>query len=162
MKIGKKMEKSINSQIQAEFDSSYLYLSVAAWFEDVDLPGCAHWMEKQAEEEWEHGMKFYKYLVSRGGRVVLAPIADPKKEWKDAEEAFEEVLAHEEEVTSLIYGMVELAEKEKDHATRSMLNWFIDEQVEEEESAGEILARLKNSGNSAMACHMLDRDLASR
>ena len=84
MKIGKKMEKSINSQIQAEFDSSYLYLSMAAWFEDADLPGCAHWMEKQAAEEWEHGMKFYKYLVSRGGRVVLGPIAAPKKEWKDA------------------------------------------------------------------------------
>ncbi len=79
MKIGKKMEKSINSQIQAEFESSYLYLSMAAWFEDADLPGCAHWMEKQAHEEWEHGMKFYKYLVSRGGRVVLGPIAAPKR-----------------------------------------------------------------------------------
>ena len=162
MKIGKKMEKSINSQIQAEFDSSYLNLSMAAWFEDADLPGCAHWMEKQAEEEWEHGMKFYKYLVSRGGRAVLGPIAAPKKEWKDAAEVFEEVLAHEEKVTSLIYAMAELAEKEKDHGTRSMLNWFIDEQVEEEEHASEILARLKNSGNSPIACQMLDRDLGSR
>ncbi|NLD04942.1 MAG: ferritin [Synergistaceae bacterium] len=162
MKIGVKMEKSINSQIQAEFDSSYLYLSMAAWFEDADLPGCAHWMQKQAEEEWEHGMKFYKYLVSRGGRVVLGPITAPRKEWKDAEEVFEEVLAHEEKVTSLIYAMVELAEKEKDHGTRSMLNWFVDEQVEEEENATEILTRLKNSGKSPMACHMLDRELASR
>jgi len=80
MKIGKKMEQSINSQIQAEFESSYLYLSMAAWFEDADLPGCAHWMEKQAAEEWEHGMKFYKYLISRGGRVTFGPIAAPKKE----------------------------------------------------------------------------------
>lgn len=162
MKIGKKMEKSINAQIQAEFESSYLYLSMAAWFEGADLPGCAHWMEKQAEEEWEHGMKFYKYLVSRGGRAILGPIAAPKKEWKDAAEVFEEVLAHEEKVTSLIYAMVELAEKEKDHGTRSMLNWFVDEQVEEEEHATEILARLKNSGNSPIACQMLDRDLGSR
>ena len=162
MKIGKKMEKSINSQIQAEFESSYLYLSMAAWFEDADLPGCAHWMEKQAQEEWEHGMRFYKYLVSRGGRVELGPIAAPKKEWKDATNVFEEVLAHEEKVTSLIYAMVEQAEKEKDYGTRSMLNWFVDEQVEEEEHATEILARLKNSGNSPIACQMLDRDLGNR
>lgn len=162
MKIGNKMEKSINSQIQAEFDSSYLYLSMAAWFENEGLSGCAHWMEKQAQEEWEHGMKFYKYLVSRGGRVVLAPIAAPKKEWKGVEDVFTEVLAHEEKVTSLIYAMVELAEKEKDYATRSTLNWFVDEQIEEEEHASEILARIKKSGDSPMASQMLDRDLGSR
>ncbi|NLX85244.1 MAG: ferritin [Synergistaceae bacterium] len=162
MKIGKKMEKSINSQIHAEFDSSYLYLSMAAWFEDADLPGCAHWMEKQAVEEWEHGMKFYKYLVSRGGRVVLEAIPVPQKEWKDATEVFEEVLAHEEKVTSLINSMAELAEKEKDYATRSMLNWFIDEQVEEEEHATEIYTKFKNSGGSPMACYMIDRELGSR
>ena len=162
MKIGKKMAKSINSQIQAEFESSYLYLSMAAWFEDADLPGCAHWMGKQAAEEWEHGMKFYKYLVSRGGLVVLEPIPAPKKEWKDATLVFEEVLAHEEKVTSLIYAMAELAEKEKDYATRSMLDWFIDEQVEEEEQATEIFAKFKTSGGSPMACHMIDRELGSR
>ncbi len=162
MQIGKKMEKSINSQIQAEFESSYLYLSMAAWFEDVDLPGCAHWMEKQAEEEWEHGMKLYKYLVARGGKVLLGPIATPKNEWNNATEVFEEVLAHEEKVTSLIYAMVELAEKEKDHATRSMLSWFIDEQVEEEEQASEILAKFKMSAAAPMACLMMDKELGGR
>ena len=160
--MNQKLLDEMNVQINKEFYSAYLYLEMASHFATSNLNGFSHWMKAQAKEEMEHGMKFYKYLVSRGGRVVLGPIAAPKKEWKDAEDVFTEVLAHEEKVTSLIDAMVELSEKEKDHATRSMLNWFVDEQVEEEEHATEIVARLKNSGNSPIACHMLDRDLGSR
>ncbi|MCE5201761.1 MAG: ferritin [Synergistaceae bacterium] len=162
MMIGKKMEESINSQIQAEFDSSYLYLSMAAWFENQDLPGCSHWMKKQAEEESKHGMKFYEYLVSRGGRVVLKAISAPKSEWESATNVFADVLAHEEKVTSLIYKMAELAEKEKDYATMSMLNWFIDEQVEEEENARAILNKLHKLGEIPISLSMLDRELGMR
>jgi ferritin len=162
MEIGKVMEKSINSQIQAEFESAYLYLSMAAWFEDEDLPGCAHWMEKQAEEELEHGMKFYTYLISRGGSVVLEAIPTPKKDWGSAVEVFEEVLSHERLVTELIDKMAELAEKENDRATRSMLNWFINEQVEEEENAAGILAKFKRVAGKPMGLIMLDKELGKR
>ena len=162
MVIGKKMEKSINSQIQAEFDSSYLYLSMATWFEKEDLPGCAHWMKKQAEEEWGHGMRFYKYLVSRGGRVILEGLSTPQNEWKSATEIFEHVLGHEEKVTALIYAMAELAEAEKDFASQSMLKWFVDEQVEEEEDATAILNKFKKLGEIPISLVILDKELGAR
>jgi len=162
MVIGGTMEESINNQIQAEFDSSYLYLSMAAWFESRDLPGCAHWMKKQAEEEWKHGMRFYDYLVSRGGRVVLKAISAPQCEWNSAVQVFSHVMEHEEKVTSLIYKMAELAENEKDYATRSMLTWFIDEQVEEEEHARAILVKFNKLGENPVSLSMLDRELGAR
>ena len=162
MQIGKAMEKSINSQIQAEFESAYLYLSMAAWFEDEDLPGCAHWMEKQAEEELEHGMKLYTYLISRGGSAVLEALPAPKKDWGSPVEVFEEVLSHERVVTDLIDKMAELAENEKDRATRSMLDWFIDEQVEEEDTASSVLAKFKRAAGKPMGSLMLDKELGKR
>jgi len=162
MIIGEKMEKSINEQICAEFESSYLYLSMSAWFESRNLPGCAHWMNMQAHEEWGHGMKFYKYLVSRGGRVVLEGLGKPQCDWKNVEEVFAHVLAHEEKVTSLINSMFELAGQEKDFATKSMLTWFIDEQVEEEEHATAILNKIKMLGETPISLVMLDKELAAR
>ena len=162
MVIGKKMEESINGQIQAEFQSSYLYLSMATWFDANDLPGRAHWMKKQAEEEWGHGMRMYGYLVSRGGRVVLGELETPRSEWASATAVFEEVLEHEELVTSLIYAMFELADKEKDLASKSMLKWFIDEQVEEEEDATAILTKFKKLGEIPISLAMLDKELGAR
>lgn len=162
MVIGKKMESSINGQIQAEFQSSYLYLSMAAWFDSHDLPGCAHWMKKQAEEEWGHGMRLYHYLVSRGGTVVLGGIDKPCSDWGSATEVFTEVLAHEELVTSLIYAMADLADAEHDLATKSMLKWFIDEQVEEEEDATAILVKFKKLGEIPISLVMLDKELGAR
>ncbi|MCF0248054.1 MAG: ferritin [Synergistes sp.] len=162
MVIDPKMEKAINGQIRAELESAYLYLSMASWFDANDLGGCAHWMKKQFEEEQEHAMKLYEYVVTRGGRVILEAIAEPKHEWKSATEIFEQTLAHEQLVTSLIYGLVELAEELKDHATREMLSWFVKEQVEEEEHAMEILAKFKRVGEVPISLVMLDKELAAR
>ena len=162
MNIGKRMEQAINDQIQAELYSSYLYLSMAAYFESRNLKGCAHWMKKQAEEEWGHGMRMYGYLVSRGGRVVLGELETPRSEWASATAVFEEVLEHEELVTSLIYAMFELADEEKDLASKSMLKWFIDEQVEEEEDATAILTKFKKLGEIPISLAMLDKELGAR
>ena len=119
-------------------------------------------MRKQAEEEWEHGMRFYKYLVSRGGRVILGGLSTPQNEWKNATELFAHVLSHEEKVTSLIYAMVELAAAEKDYASQSMLQWFVDEQVEEEEDATAILNKFKKLGEIPISLTMLDKELGAR
>jgi ferritin len=162
MEIGAKMAKSINNQIQAELDSAYLYLSMATWFEEKNLPGCAHWMKKQAEEEQEHAMKFYDYLVERGARVLLQAIPEPKTEWNNVTEVFEEVLAHEQKVTDLIYKLMDQAVKEKDYASISCLTWFVDEQVEEEDTASGILEQVKCMGEGPMALRMLDKQLADR
>lgn len=162
MVIDAKMEQALNGQIQAEFESAYLYLSMSAWFEANDLPGCAHWMRKQAGEEQEHAMKLYKYVAARGGRVVLGAIAEPRREWQSATEVFEQTLGHEEKVTQLIYGLVEQAEAIKDHATREMLGWFVNEQVEEEETATAILTKFRKLGETPVSLSMIDKELAVR
>lgn len=162
MVIDAKMEQALNGQIQAEFESAYLYLSMSAWFEANDLPGCAHWMRKQAGEEQEHAMKLYKYVAARGGRVVLGAIAEPRRDWQSATEVFEQTLGHEEKVTQLIYGLVEQAEAMKDHATREMLGWFVNEQVEEEESAQEMIAAFEAVEGNKFGLYMLDKELAAR
>lgn len=160
--MGKVMENSINDQIQAELESAYLYLSMSAWFEKQNLPGCAHWMRKQVEEENEHAMKFFRYLVSRGGRVLLLPIGEPKREWKSATEVFSEALAHERKITARIYAMVELAQREKDYATENLLAWYVDEQAEEEEAASNILEKFKQLGEIPISLSMLDKELGAR
>lgn len=162
MVISKKMEESVNDQIQAELESAYLYLSMAAWLEDRNLPGCAHWMKKQAVEEREHAMKFFEYLVSRGGRAELKAIAAPKLEWASATEVFAETLAHERMVTERIYRMVTSAREEKDYATENLLAWYVNEQVEEEETACNILEKFKNLGEIPISLNMLDRELGAR
>lgn len=162
MVIDAKMEQALNGQIQAEFESAYLYLSMSAWFEANDLPGCAHWMRKQAGEEQEHAMKLYKYVAARGGRVVLGAIAEPRRDWQSATEVFEQTLGHEEKVTQLIYGLVEQAEAMKDHATREMLGWFVNEQVEEEETAREMIAACEAVDGNKFGLYMLDKELSSR
>ena len=160
--IGKAMQDAINDQINKELYSSYLYLSMAAYFEDKNLPGFAHWMHVQEGEEREHGMKFYKHLVERGGRVELKAIAAPATVWKTSLELFEEVAAHEAKVTASINALYELALKEKDYPTQVLLQWFINEQVEEEKNAAEIVANLKLIDARGTAVLMLDHTLSKR
>ena len=162
MVIDAKREKAVNGQIRAELESAYLYLSMASWLDANDLPGCAHWMKKQAAEEQEHAMKIYGYVVSRGGRVVLEAIAAPRSEWKNATEIFQQTLEHEQKVTALIYGLVELAMEMKDYATRGLLSWFVEEQVEEEEHAMEILAKFRKLGEIPISLAMIDKELGER
>ena len=141
--IGKAMQDTINEQINKELFSSYLYLSMAAYFEDKSLPGFAHWMRVQEAEEREHAMKFYDFLLERGGKVTLKAIDAPKTEWTSTMEVMQEVAGHEAKVTASIYALYELALKEKDYPAQVMLQWFITEQVEEEKNAAEIIASLK-------------------
>ncbi len=162
MVIGKKMEAAINEQIQAELYSAYLYLAMSADFEAKNLRGMARWMRKQAQEEQTHAMKFFDYLTERGGRVSLAAIEAPRAEWRSPLEAFEEAYGHELKVTDRIWRLADLAAQEKDQATASMLRWFVDEQVEEEAHASEIVERLKAVGDAPMGILMVDRELGAR
>ncbi len=162
MSIDKKMEKAINEQINAEMHSAYLYLSMASWFEEKSLNGFAHWMKSQYMEETMHAMKFYNFLNERGGRVLLSPIKEVRTEWKDQVEVFEEVIAHEALVTSLINKLVRLARELDDYASDSFLSWYVDEQVEEEATAAEILQKLKLIANDGMGILQMDTELAAR
>ena len=160
--INRKVEGALNDQIQKEFYSSYLYLSMAAKFESMNLKGFAHWMQLQANEETKHAMKIYGHLNERGGRVTLQAIDAPPSNWKSAEEMFAEAYKHEQKVTESINRIVELAKKEKDNATEVFLQWFVNEQVEEEASTNEIARKLQLLGDNAPALVMLDGELHKR
>ena len=160
--IGKAMQDAINEQINKELFSSYLYLSMAAHFEDANLPGFAHWMRIQEAGEREHAMKFYDFILERGGKVMLKAIDAPKTEWASTMEVMEEVAAHEAKVTASIYALYELALKEKDYPAQVMLQWFITEQVEEEKNAAEIVASLKMIEAHETAVLQLDHRLSKR
>jgi ferritin len=160
--IGKAMQDALNEQLNKELFSSYLYLSMAAYFEDRNLPGFANWLRIQADEEHEHAMKFYDFILDRGGRVFLKAIDAPKTDWNSALEVAEEVAAHEAKVTASIYSMYELAQKEKDYPAQVMLQWFIAEQVEEEKNAAELVANLKLIEERGTAVLMLDHRLSRR
>jgi ferritin len=160
--ISKKMEKALNKQINAEFYSSYLYLAMAADCEAKNLNGFANWMKVQAQEEWGHGMKMYKYINEQQNRVTLAAIEGPKTEWASALEMFETTSKHEQHVTKLIHDLVTQAIEEKDYATQAFLQWFVNEQVEEEANAAAIVAQLKMIGDSPQGLLMLDHALAQR
>jgi ferritin len=160
--LSDKMEKALNEQINAELYSSYIYLSMAAYFEAQNLLGFANWMHVQSREENMHAMKFYQFVNDRRGRVVLSAIAAPKTEWKSTVEVFEDSLHHEQKVTGLINKLVDLAISESDHATNSFLRWFLDEQVEEEANVDAVIQDLKRIGDSAQGLFLLDRELAGR
>src|SRR5512138_518278 len=160
--IGKPMQDAMNEQINKELFSSYLYLSMAAYFEERNLAGFAHWMRVQADEERAHAMKFYDFIVERGGRVILKGIDAPKTDWSSSLEVAQEVAAHEGKVTASIYALYELAMQEKDYPAQVMLQWFINEQVEEEKNAAEIVANLKLIEERGTAVLMLDHQLAKR
>ncbi|SIR50415.1 ferritin [Halanaerobium kushneri] len=156
------VEKALNKQINAELYSAYLYQSMAAYFEDKSLAGFARWMDLQAEEEMIHARKIYDFVNERGGRVILEGIDKPKSDWDSNLEVFEDSLAHEQKVTAMINDLVALADQENDYATHSFLQWFVDEQVEEEDSVGEIVDKLKLVGDSAQSLFMMDDKLAAR
>jgi len=160
--LSKKMEKALNDQINAELYSAYLYLSMASYFESANLKGFANWMRVQNQEETLHAMKFFDYVLEKGGKVALQPIEGPQTTWKSPQAAFEAVYAHEQKVTALINKLVDLAIKEKDHATNITLQWFVTEQVEEEASADEVVQKLKLMANAPGGMFMLDRELAQR
>ncbi len=160
--ISKKMQDAINEQANAEFYSAYLYLSMAAYFESANLAGFANWMRIQTQEETAHAMKLFDYVIERGGRVTLKAIEGPPTEWDSPLAAFEATYAHEQKVTGLINGLADLAESEKDHATRGMLQWFVDEQVEEEASAGAAVQQLKLVEKAPGGMYMLDKELGQR
>jgi ferritin len=160
--ISKKMQDALNDQINKEMFSSYLYLSMAAYFEGKNLPGFGNWLRIQAEEEHEHAMKLYNFLLERGGKVELKAIAAPKVDWASTMEAVEEVLKHEQFVTKSIHDLYEVALAEKDYAAQVMLHWFIEEQVEEEANASAILDNMQRIEAHDTAVLMLDHRLAKR
>lgn len=160
--IKKTIEEAINQQVVREMYSSNLYLAMSAYFSSINLKGFANWMHIQAEEEMMHALKFFDYILDRGGKIQIGQIAAPPAEWESPLAAFEAALHHETLVTGWINDLADLAFAEKDHATSSMLQWFIDEQVEEEATAGDIVERLKLIGDSKGALFFLDNELNSR
>lgn len=162
MAISEKIEKAINEQIKEEFYSSYLYLAMSAWLSERSLNGFANWMYVQYQEEISHAIKFFKYLIERGGKVELQEIAKPKNDFESVLAIYQQALEHEKFVTSRINNMVDIAREVKDNATLNMLQWFVDEQVEEEANASELVDRLELVSSSKSALFMLDKELAGR
>ena len=160
--INQSIEKALNKQINAELYSSYLYLAMAAYFENQNWNGFANWMKIQSVEEHAHGMKMFEFVYQRGGKVVLTAIEAPKTEWKSVLNVFEETLVHEQKITKSINDIYELSLQEKDHATSSFLQWFINEQVEEEDNVIKILESLKMVGESKNSLYFFNRELGKR
>lgn len=160
--INEKMQDAINEQINAEIYSAYLYLSMSAWFEANAMAGFANWMRVQYQEEMAHAMRLYDFINDRGGRVILKAIDGPKTEWNSVVEIFEETLEHERHVTALIHKLVDLSIELSDHATNQMLQWFVEEQVEEESTAETLLDELRLIGDAKSGLFMMNRELAQR
>ena len=160
--LSQKVQDAFDQQINAELHSSYLYLSMAAYFESKDLKGMANWMVVQAGEERAHAMRFYDFINDRGGRVLLTQIEGPKTEWKSPLEAFEDAYKHEIKITGMINELFTLVAIEKDGAGHDFLEWFCREQVEEEANAQLIVAQLKLVGDNGLGLYMLDQQLGQR
>jgi ferritin len=160
--LSKSMEEALNRQVNRELYSAYLYTSMSAHFSSANLSGFAKWLRIQAKEERTHAAKLYDYILARGGKITLLDIEAPKSKWASATKLFEEVYAHEQKVTGMINALVELATKEKDHASFEMLQWFVKEQVEEEEHASEILVKVRTIGDVPGHLFYLDHQLGKR
>ena len=160
--LKEKIQKALNQQVNAELYSSYLYLAMAAYFETINLKGFANWMRVQTQEELVHAMKFYDFIIERGGKAVLSSIEGPPTEWPSPLAVFEQAYEHEQKVTGLINNLVDLSMAEQDHATNNFLQWFVAEQVEEEASADEVVQKIKLMGDASGGLFMLDRELAQR
>ncbi len=162
MTPSKNLQKAMNDQIRKEFESAYVYLSMAAWMEDQNLPGFADWLRVQAREEAGHAMKIFDHLIDRGCRVKLQPLSGPATEFKNPLEVFEHVKKHEQSVTRSIEDLYGLAQSDKDFASQVFLEWFITEQVEEEKSSAQVLESVRRVGDNQAALVMLDRELGQR
>jgi ferritin len=160
--IKEKIEKALNSQLNAELYSSYLYLSMSSYFSSLNLSGFANWMRVQAQEELVHAIKFYDYITERGGRALLTAIEAPPVQWDSPLKAFENVYTHEQKVTGLINDLVNVAVSEKDHATTAFLQWFVTEQVEEESSADAVVQKLKLVGDQGSGLLLIDQEMGQR
>jgi ferritin len=156
------MQEALNNQVTMEFASEHVYLSMSAYFERESLPGFAHWMRLQAGEEHTHAMKLYDFINDRDGKVVLQALPKPPSDFSQPVEAFEKAYEHEQKVTASINRLYGLAVKEGDYPSLVMLEWFVNEQVEEEKSAKQIVDQLKRIGNDGGATLMLDREMAAR
>jgi ferritin len=159
--LSKKMEKALNDQIKWEYYSAYLYLSLSSHFQSLGLPGFANWMDVQFQEEQFHARKMFDYVLAKGGKIQLQGIEAPQHTWKSTLAAFEFALSHEFVVTRRINDLVDLAQKEKDHASAIFLQWFVTEQVEEESNFGDTVNKLKLVGDGG-GLFLLDRELAAR
>lgn len=160
--IAKNIEDAFNAQINAETYSAYLYWSMSAALEKMNLSGFASWMRVQAQEEMTHAIKFYDHIIERDGTVALTPIDGPPTAWKDVKAVFTEALEHEQKVTGLINNLMDLSMTEKDHAGSMFLQWFVSEQVEEEATAMDVLGKLEIAGDTAGGLYMLDKEMAGR
>jgi ferritin len=160
--ISPAIQQALNDQINLEFSSAYAYLAMSGYFEAANLPGFASWMRTQYQEELMHALRLFDHMHDRGGTVKLEAVAEPKAKFKTALEAFEAGLKHEQKVTASIHKLYALAAKEDDYATQTMLQWFINEQVEEEKNVGQAVDWLKISGDSPVALLMLDQKLGAR
>lgn len=160
--LSQSVQDALNNQINLEFASAYAYLAMSGYFESANLTGFAGWMRAQYQEELTHALRLFDHMHDRGGTVRLDAIAEPKAKFKSALEAFEAALAHEQKVTASIHNLYALAAKENDYATQTMLQWFINEQVEEEKNVGQVVDWLRMAGDSPVALLMLDQKLGQR
>lgn len=160
--LNERLNHELNKQINAEIYSSYLYLSMSAWFESISLSGFAQWMRAQSEEEMFHANKMFDYLNERGGKVVLEAIEKPPSEWQSPIDVMKNVVEHEEHVTSLINKLVDFAIEDRDHAFNQFLQWFVAEQVEEEASAGDKYEKLKMIGDDSAGMFAMDLEMGKR
>lgn len=160
--ISEKMVDALNDQVNKEMFSSYLYLSMSAYFDGKNLAGMSQWMKLQAQEEYEHGMKFYDYILRVGGTVKLGAINAPQTKWDSPLQIFEDSLDHERFISKSIHDLMDLAISESDHPTKSFLQWFVDEQVEEEANVQEILDTLKLIDGQGNGIFLLDREMRQR
>lgn len=156
------LQKAMNDQIRREFESAYVYLSMAAWMEDQTLPGFAAWLRQQAREEATHAMKIFDHLIDRGCRVELQPLGGPPTSFKNPLEVFEQVKKHEQGVTKSIDELYGKALDDRDYASQVFLEWFITEQVEEEKNSSQVLESVRRVGDNQAALVMLDRELGQR
>jgi len=160
--LNPKIQEAFNRQLNAELHSSYLYLSMAAYFDSENLAGMAAWMRIQAQEELTHALKFFDFINERDGRVTLTQVEGPKTEWQSPLGAFEDAYGHECKITGLINQLVDFSIRESDHAANAFLQWFVTEQVEEEAAAKSIVDKLKLAGDNTVALLMMDGELGRR
>jgi ferritin len=161
-RVSKSIQDALNDQVNRELESAYVYLAMSAWADEQNLSGAASWLRLQWEEELQHATKIIDYIAGRGGSVRLKSIAQPAAKYKNLLDVFKNVLDHEEAVTAAINSLYDLAASEKDYATQTLLDWYVNEQVEEENQPSEIISLLKLVGDSPSGLLLVDRQLAGR
>ena len=162
MALNRTIQEALNRHINEEFYASYLYLSMSAHCDSLDLPGFAHWMRIQSQEEYVHAMNLFDFVQNRQGKVTLLPIEQPTVEFGSVLDVMEATLAHERQVSILINELYELASRESDYPTQVHLQAFITEQIEEEKTAADIIAKLKLIGENSSNLLLLDNEMAAR